>query len=288
MAVSALKDLYQDLPQQAAICAFNIYNMEFTQGVVEAAEKEDEPVILMISELALSFSDLETLVAICNSVASKSRIPVSILLDHGKSKEVIIRCIELGISVMFDGSHLPLEENIKQTRYYTELAHGGNVSIEAELGSLSGFEDGKGSESAFFTDPKEAKRFVNETGIDSLAVSIGNKHGFYRGRPNLDIERLKSINGKVEIPLVLHGGSDLPEEQIRLSIENGIRKLNIGTDVKYAFAMRLKSILNKDPMPFQPIDILGQAREAIVEEARKKIALTGSRAASASLKHSLR
>ncbi|UCF98330.1 MAG: class II fructose-bisphosphate aldolase family protein [Spirochaetaceae bacterium] len=257
-----------------AVCSFNVYNMEFTQGVMQAAQEENVPVVLMISELALEFTPLEMIATICQTAARNSTVPVCILLDHGNSSAVIQECLRMGISVMFDGSNLPLEENIQLTAYYADLAHRHHVSIEAELGSISGGESQIESNTRPFTDPAEAERFMRETGIDALAISIGNRHGFYKGKTELDFSRLKAIREKVDIPLVLHGGSDLPESQINLAIEYGIRKINFGTDVKFAFAQAMKQVLSQDPMPFQPIQILSPCRNAVVEEVRKKIRIS--------------
>ena len=139
-----------------------------------------------------------------------------------------------------------------------------------------GIEDGKESTFEALTRPEDAARFVRKTGVDALAVAIGNCHGFYQAAPNLDMTRLRSIREVVGIPLVLHGGSDLPDDQVREAIDVGIKKINIGTDIKYAFARQLHSDLNRQPMPYQPVEILSQARRAICEEARKKITLSGS------------
>lgn len=269
-----LSELLQNLPGgNHAVCSFNVYNLEFTEGVIRAAEQEEAPVILMISELALEITSLEMLLAICQTAARRSRAPVALLLDHGKTPRVIEECIHSGISVMFDGSALPLEENIRKTADFTRQAHRHHVSIEAELGSLDGAEDGGGSRSQRYTDPVEAGRFVRETGVDALAVSIGNRHGYYRGKSELDFSRLHAIRERVDVPLVLHGGSDLPDERVRRAVAGGIRKLNIGTDLKCAYARRLKEVLGGDPLPIQPGEILPAAREAVTEEALGKIRL---------------
>jgi fructose-bisphosphate aldolase class II len=259
-----------------AVCSINVYNMEFAQGVVQAAQEENSPVILMISELALEFTPLRMLAGICEAAAHDSTVPVCLLLDHGRSRDVIRECARLGISVMFDGSNLPLEENARLTASYAELAHRHHVSIEAELGSIGAGENQSESNTSLFTDPAEAGRFARETGIDALAVSIGNRHGFYRGKPQLDFPRLKAIREKVDIPLVLHGCSDLPESQIRLALEYGVKKINFGTDVKHAFAQTMRRVLSRDPMPFQPGQILSPCRRAVTEEVRKKIRVARS------------
>lgn len=277
MALYSLTELYRGLPSASfAIGAFNVHNMEFTQAVITAAEREDAPVILMIGEPMIPFAGLEMLSTICQLAARNTNIPVAVALDHGKSLEIIDRCIERGLSIMFDGSQLPFEENIRLTRMLAQKAHRANVSIEGELGHVGGSEDGEAVSAASMTDPQLAAQFVAETGVDALAVAIGNCHGLYQAVPQLDLQRLQHIATVVTAPLVLHGGSDLPVEQVRQAIALGIRKFNIGTDLKYAFMHTLKTVLNQESMSLQPPVVLGAAREAVVNVVREKIRLTGS------------
>jgi len=277
MSLYSVSELYKGLPRgKYALAAFNVHNMEYTQAVIRAAEKEDAPVILMIGEPIIAFAGLKMLTTICKFTAHNTRIPVAITLDHGKKMDIIDESIKLGLNVMFDGSLLPFEENTKLTREVVEKAHRSGVSVEGELGSIAGVEDEKEIKTSTMTDPKMAKIFVEETKVDILAISIGNRHGLYRAKPELDLQRLARINKLVSVPLVLHGGSDLPEDQTRKAIELGIKKYNIGTDLKNVFAVTLKRIINQEPMPFQPPDILGVAREAVFEVACKKIRLMGS------------
>lgn len=277
MSLYSVSELYKVLPRgKYALAAFNVHNMEYTQAVIRAAEKEDAPVILMIGEPMILFAGLEMLSTICKFAAHNTKIPVAITLDHGKKMDFINESIKLGLSVMFDGSLLPFEENVKLTREVVEKAHRSGVSVEGELGSISGAEDEEEIKTSAMTDPKKAKIFVEKTKVDLLAVSIGNCHGLYRAEPNLDLERLARIKKLVNVPLVLHGGSDLPEDQTRRAIELGIKKYNIGTDLKITFASTLKKVLNREVMPFQPADTLGVAREAVFKVVCKKIRLMGS------------
>lgn len=277
MALYTLTKLYQGLPAgKYALGAFNVHNMEYTQAVIQAAEIEDAPVILMIGERLIPFAGLDMLSTICLFAARQTNLPVAVALDHGTSADIMDLCIAAGLSVMFDGSRLALEENIRMTREFAQKAHQAGVSIEAEIGHVGGAEDGEQMSADSMTDPQIAAQFVAETGVDALAVAIGNCHGFYRGTPALDIGRLAQIRQLVEVPLVLHGGSNLPDAQVQQAIEQGIKKLNIGTDVKYAFAHTLKTVLNQDPMPFHPPEFLGVARDAVVEVVRQKIRLTRS------------
>lgn len=277
MSMHSVKALYDGLPPgEYAIGAFNVHNMEYTQAVVAAAEAENAPVILMIGEPMIPFAGLDMLSTICTFAARRSSVPVAVTLDHGHSMANIERCIELGLSVMFDGSKLPLEENIRLTREIARKAHDAGVSVEAELGSVGGSEDGEHVSEAAMTDPETAARFVEETGVDALAIAIGNCHGLYTSKPNLDLARLEEIKRLVNVPLVLHGGSDLPEDICRAVIARGIKKFNVGTDLKYAFSSTLKRVLTQDPMPFQPPALLGPARDAVVQVTRQKIQLFGA------------
>jgi len=277
MSLYSVSELYKGLPRgKYALAAFNVHNMEYTQAVIKAAEKMNAPVILMIGEPMIPFAGLKMLSTICKLAAHNTRIPVAITLDHGTKMDIIDESIKLGLSVMFDGSLLPFEKNIKIAREVVKKAHEFGVSVEGELGSIAGVEDEKEIKTSAMTNPKMAKIFIKETNVDILAVSIGNRHGLYRAKPKLDLQRLDRINKLVSVPLVLHGGSDLPEDQTRKAIELGIKKYNIGTDLKNAFAVTLKRVINQEPMPFQPPDILGAAREAVFEVACKKIRLMGS------------
>lgn len=275
MSLVTTKQLYQLLPagQPMAIGAFNVHNMEYTQAVVQAAEATRMPVILMLGEPMLEFAGLEMLSTIAKTAARRSSLPIAVTLDHGKKLDNIRRCIQLGISVMVDGSALPYEENVQLTRTVVEMAREAGVSVEGELGSLAGIEDVEAEAMEFFTDPDLAAEFAARTGIDALAVAIGNCHGKYLRPPVLDMERLRRIREKVTVPIVLHGGSDLPPDMSREAIENGIRKFNVGTDLKYAFCQEMKRVLDQDPMPFQPPRTLGTAREAVYRVACQKIRL---------------
>lgn len=256
-----------------AIGAFNVHNMEYTQAVISAAEEENMPVILMLGEPILQYATLDMLSIIALTAARNSRLPIAIILDHGKKMENILKCIELGISVMVDGSHLPFEENIAFTRKVVEIAHAANVSVEGELGSIGGSEDTEETIAENMTDPYYAKEFVERTGIDALAVAVGNVHGKYVKPPVIDFERLQAIKDQISVPLVMHGGSDLPEETSTKAINIGIKKFNIGTDLKYAMSESLLSTLSKKPMPFQPQHTFGVAREAVKQVTIQKIHL---------------
>lgn len=278
MALFSTKELIDGIPahERFAVPAFNVHDMEYTKGVIKAAEEMNSPVILMLGEPVLPFAGLDTLANIALFAAKESTVPVAVALDHGKKKDNILRCIELGICIMVDGSHLPFEENIAFTKNTAEMAHMAGLSVEGELGSLAGSEDGEEELSMKMTDPFKAAEYVEKTGIDILAVSIGNSHGLYKGIPKIDVDRLIEIRQRVNVPLVLHGGSDLPDEVSTRLIQEGITKFNIGTDLKIAFCKALKDVLQREPMPFQPQETMQYAIDAVCAVAKQKISLLGS------------
>lgn len=278
MPLLTTKELFEGIPanRACAIGAFNVHNMEYTQGVMAAAEEERAPVILMIGEPMIPFAGLEMLTTICRLAADTATVPVAIALDHGKDERNISRFIELGLSVMVDASHHSFEENVRITHDVVERAHAKSLSVEGELGSIGGSEDGEEEVRERMTDPSLAAEFVERTGVDILAVSIGNVHGLYRGRAKIDVDRLKTIRKTVPVPLVMHGGSDLPTDVARSVIAEGMRKFNVGTDLKYAYSRAIKETMQREPMPFQPPEVMSAARSAVTAVTREKIQLFGS------------
>jgi fructose-bisphosphate aldolase class II len=262
--------------ERFAVGAFNVHNMEYTQGVIAAAELEQAPVILMIGEAMIPFAGLDMLGAICLQAAHSASVPVAIALDHGTKQENIDGCLRLGVSIMFDGSHHPFEENIRLTKAVVEQAHAAGQTVEGELGSIAGSEDGEAERMAMKTDPDLAAEFVARTGVDILAISIGNVHGLYKGEAKIDVDLLKIIRQRVDVPLVMHGGSDLPVEIAHAVVREGMSKFNIGTDIKYAFSQTLRTTLTNGPDLFQPPHVLAPARDAVCAVAREKIKMFNS------------
>lgn len=262
-----------------AVGAFNANNMEIVQAIMEAARLERSPVIMQASQGAIKYAGLSFITALVRMAAEESGVPVALHLDHGTSFEQVVRCIRSGFSsVMYDGSQLPLDENINITRKVLEIARPIGVSVEAELGKIGGTEDDihVTEREAMYTDPEEARYFVEQTGVDSLAIAIGTAHGQYKGEPRLDFDRLARIRALVRIPIVLHGSSGVPDEQIRRAISLGVRKVNIDTNIREAFVGRMREELAQSPGEIDPRKILGPAREAAVEIIREKIRLFGS------------
>jgi fructose-bisphosphate aldolase class II len=211
-----------------------------TEGVLSAAEALKLPIILMVPETAFPMLDLKVFFKYLIDRAKSASIPVAVHLDHGESIETIQLAIESGFSsVMIDGSSLPLDENIALTKSVVELAHAAGVSVEAEIGHVGGGEgclEGSDVDEDLFTRPEDAQRFARETGVDTLAVAFGTVHGIFKGTPKLDINRLEKIRAGVDIPLVMHGGSGLSDEQYVSVIKGGITKINLFTDISMTAA----------------------------------------------------
>jgi fructose-bisphosphate aldolase class II len=262
-----------------AVGAFNCNNMEIVQAIAAAAEAEKAPVIMQASQGAIKYAGIEYITAMARVAAEMISVPVALHLDHGTSFEQVMRCIRAGFSsVMIDGSKHALADNIKLTKQVVAAARPVGVSVEAELGKIGGTEDDihVSEADAFFTDPEEARVFVQETEVDALAVAIGTAHGRYKGEPKLDFARLEKISSLVDIPLVLHGSSGVPGDAIREAIRLGVCKVNIDTNIREAFVDRCREVIAADPGEIDPRKILGPAREAAVELIREKIRLFGS------------
>lgn len=233
--------------EKYAVAAFNVYSLETLQAVIRVAEAENQPVIIALGERYFNMVDVEGFAALTKALAEKSTIPIALHLDHAYQKESIIRAIDCGFtSVMFDGSKHDLAQNIHYTKEIVEIAHLAGVSVEAEIGSVargafSDEEDGDGT----LTDPKSAKIFVEETGVDFLAAAIGTVHGMYTGKPNINLELLEEIQQAVSIPLVLHGGSGTPEDIMKRAVAKGICKVNVNTEVSLAATIYLKQALEE-------------------------------------------
>lgn len=228
---------------ERAVPALNFYNAETIRAHILAARAEQSPLILQTTESTIKYLGLPLIVAMARAAASELATPVALHLDHGASLDLAKRAIEAGYSsVMIDGSALPFAENCRISRQVVELAHPAGVSVEAELGHVG--QAASDDPMAGYTQPDVAAEFVERTGVDALAVAIGTAHGFYRGEVRLDFERLQAIRAAVPgTPLVLHGGSGVPDELVKRAIQLGISKLNIGTEIKDTFTAHIKSAL---------------------------------------------
>lgn len=214
--------------------AFNAHNLEMLPDMIRAAKEKGAPIIIQTSIDTAKYIGHENLVAVCKSMAEKEMVDVVLHLDHARDFNDIKEAIDKGYtSVMFDGSHLPFKENIMKTRAVVEYAHKHGVSVEGELGTIGGTEEGIHVEESdkVYTDPKDALAFVQATGVDALAIAIGTNHGQYKSKTEVNIPLLKEIDAIVDVPLVIHGGTGVNEKDIGELIDNGIRKFNVGTEL---------------------------------------------------------
>ena len=238
-----------------AIGQFNLITCEFAQAIAETAEEERSPVIFGAGEMAIRYMGLDNLVATARIAAERVRVPVALHLDHGSSFEVVMRCIRAGFSsVMFDGSKYPLEENIRLTRQVVEAAHAVGVSVEAELGAIGGTEDDHtvADEDANLADPDEAILFWERTRVDALAMNVGSAHGMYKREPNIRIGNIRKVAAAIDAPIVLHGGSGIPDDQIVQAIEAGIGKINVNTENVIAYTQVVRDYLANHPQASDP------------------------------------
>ncbi|GIW34177.1 class II fructose-1,6-bisphosphate aldolase [Meiothermus sp.] len=285
-----------------AVPSFNTNNLETTQAILETAEALRAPVFIQVSDGARKYAGLENLSNLVRDMASRVSVPVALHLDHGADYKMVLQALRAGFtSVMIDASHHPFEENVHETKKCVEAAHAVGVSVEAELGRLQGIEDNIVVEAkdAFLTDPEEAVRFVEATGIDYLAIAIGTSHGAYKGkgRPYIDHVRLEQIAARVSIPLVLHGSSGVPQwlkdkmratgadlgdptgihdEDVRKAIPNGIAKINIDTDLRLAFTAGIREVVVGNAKEFDPRKLLGKGREYLKQVIKEKFELMGT------------
>lgn len=272
MLLAAQRDSY-------AVPAFNVHNLETVQVVAETAAAMSSPVILAGTPGTFSYAGTDYLISICHEAARRYHIPLALHLDHHEDLRDIETKVRAGIrSVMIDASHFPLADNIKQVSEAVRLCHGFDASVEAELGRLGGQEDDLVVEEgdSYFTDPIVAKHFVEATRIDSLAVAIGSAHGLYQGEPKLDFTRLGQIRQQVDIPLVLHGASGIPEEMIYRAIGLGICKVNVATELKIAFADAVKAYFAEHPDANDPRKYIVPGKLAMQKVVEEKIRICGS------------
>lgn len=262
-----------------AVGAFNVNNMEIVQAIIEAAEETKSPVILQASQGGLKYAGVEYIAALGKLAGRNAKVPVALHLDHGTDFEQIMLCIRHGFtSVMIDASQYSLEDNIAYTKKVVEVAHAVGVTVEAELGKIGGTEDDitVEAEDATFTDPEEAERFVRETGVDYLAIAVGTAHGVYKGVPKLQYHIIEEIRSRVDVPLVLHGSSGVPEESLKKAIPLGISKINIDTDLRIAFSHAVRDVLTANPEEIDPRKLIGPAREKMKAAIIEKMKIFGS------------
>ena len=299
MPLVTTKEMFEkSMKEGFAIGAFNINNMEILQGIVDAAQKQNSPVILQASSGAIKYARIKYLMKMVEAAVEETTIPIAIHLDHGADFEACKMCIDNGFtSVMIDGSKYSFEENIAITKKVVEYAHERGVVVEAELGQLAGIEDdvNVSEADAKYTDPDQAKEFVERTGCDSLAIAIGTSHGAYKfkGEAKLRMDILKEIKEKIpNTPIVLHGASTVipelvetcnkygaeipgakgvPDEILHEASVSGVSKINVDTDLRLAFTSEIRKTFAENPGAFDPRKYLTPAREKITEIVEHKI-----------------
>lgn len=250
------KDMLLDAQaKHYAVGAFNVENLEFVMAVIRAAEDRKSPVILQTTPGTIKYANIGLYAALVKTAAQQAKVPVALHLDHGDSFERAMQALKAGYtSVMIDGSHVPFEDNIALTASVTKVANAMGIPVEAELGKVGGKEDdGPAVEGENpFTDPDEAEEFVARTQCSSLAVGVGTAHGVYKGTPHIEQGVLKEIRAKLDIPLVLHGTSGVPDEQVAEAIQNGICKVNYATELRQAFTAGFMGYMAENPNNFDP------------------------------------
>ncbi|TDQ41209.1 ketose-bisphosphate aldolase [Aureibacillus halotolerans] len=263
-----------------AVGSFNVANSEFVRVVIDSAEEKNAPAIIQIhpNEVELLGDDF---IAYVRESCRNAKVPMVIHLDHGASVKDCMRAIRNGFtSVMIDASHASFEDNIALTKEVVKIAHDVNVSVEAELGTIGSNEGSSegGADVILYTDADDAKTFVDETGIDTLAIAIGTSHGQYKHdrQPELKLDLLAEINQKVDIPLVLHGGSDNKDEEISQTYLHGVSKINLSTDMKSAFFREMRRFLTENQTAYEPDVIMPSARKATQEVVKAKMDLFNS------------
>ena len=281
MLVNMNDVLYDAKKGHYAVGLFNAVNLELARGIIAAAEQTGSPVIMGTAEVLFPYGPLEEVSYYLLPMAKKAKVPVVIHLDHGLKKETCLKALELGFtSIMYDCSTDSYDDNVRKVKEMADIAHSFGATIEGELGHVGDNEgSAEGSShltdpSAFFTDPKMAKDYVEKTGVDALAIAVGNAHGAYKLPPKLDFERIRTIAKTVNVPLVLHGGSGLTDNDFKKAIQEGISKVNIFTDINVA-AVKAEFSRFTD-MNKGIIDLIPAAVEAIKQETMKKMQLFGS------------
>jgi fructose-bisphosphate aldolase, class II len=292
MGLINLKNLLNHSKQNNyAVGAFAITNMDFVDALIDCALKKNSPIILLLAEVHFKYLDIEKVAPVIIDAAKRVDIPVCISLDHGQKLETIIKAIRCGFtSVMFDGSKYPIDENIRLTKEVVRIAHSVDVSVEAELGYIGGesasekMPESHAPKKELYTKVEEAIKFYNDTKVDALAVAIGNVHGIYKGKPNLDFDRLRDIRDALDIPLVLHGGSGISDEDYRELIKLGICKINYYTDMSISAVDEIRNYLSSNPDFNSYPDLIKKAMNAVKQLVCERFDVWGCTNKSASAK----
>ena len=277
MPICTLSDVLEPARRERyAVGAFNVENMEMAQAVVEAAEALRSPVILQTTPSTLKHAAPELMAAMVGSLARRAAVPVVFHLDHGSSFQLAARAFRAGYSsVMIDGSKLPLEENIALTASVVRMCAASGIAVEGEIGSIGGKEDDLVGNN-IYTDPGQAKRFAEETGIQAMAIAVGTAHGVYKKEPRVDLDRIEAIRTLTDVPLVLHGTSGVPDETVRACIARGICKVNYATDLRIAFTRGIRETLEADPAVYDPKTYTAVGKQYVRRYVEDRIRNCGS------------
>ncbi len=279
MALVTSKEILNKAYQNGyAVGAFNVENMEMVMAVLAAAEETSSPVIMQTTPGTIKYAGLDYYLANVRAAAERASVPVVMHLDHGNSFELACKAYRTGYtSIMIDGSKLPFEENIALTKSVVDVCHSGDVPVEGELGKVGGKEDDMvGDDTNPYTDPEEAKIFVEKTGVDFLAVGIGTSHGIYKGTPKVNVDVLTSIRNAIPTPLVMHGTSGVPDDQVKECVSKGICKVNYATDLRIAFMEGVKAHLAEKPDDYDPKKFGIPAMEKVKAYVIQKMEMLGS------------
>ncbi|QCR30640.1 class II fructose-1,6-bisphosphate aldolase [Priestia megaterium] len=272
--VSMKEMLLKGKEEKYAVAQININSFQWAEAILEAAQEEQSPIIVASSDRLVDYlGGFKTIATMVNRIVEDKNItvPVALHLDHGSSVERCKEAIDAGYtSVMIDGSHYPIDENIEMTKQVTEYAKLHGVSVEAEVGTVGGNEDGLIG-GIQYANPEECLRIVNETGIDALAAALGSVHGPYQGEPKLGFDEMKEISELTNVPLVLHGGSGIPDYQIQKAIELGHSKINVNTECLQAWTKAIREVLHNDAATFDARAILTPGKEAVKQTVKAKI-----------------
>lgn len=274
--LATLTDVMKDtMKKPFAVPAFNVFGYEDAKAVIEAAEEVKSPVILATNKVAIAHMPIHILAKLLIGLAEDASVPVVVHLDHGKDYHTVAQALKSGYSsVMYDGSQLPFEENVRTTKEITKMAHSFGIPIEAEIGSV-GYVDpelGKG----MLTDPMEAKQFAEETEVDALAVAVGTVHRMESQNAKIEFDRLEEIQQLVNVPLVMHGSTGIPDEDLERLTETNIGKVNIGTAIRMAFGNTLREEMEKNPKAYDRIELFQKPMETVKKEAIRKMKLLRS------------
>lgn len=281
MGLVTLREILKDTREKHyAVGGFNMNSYEDSYGMIMGAARKNSPIIIMTSMACVKYVGLKALVGMIRGMADTFNIPVCLHLDHATDLDLIKACVGAGYtSVMIDASKKEYEENIAITKSVVEYAHTYGCSVEAELGKLGGREENVVVDDAdkAYTNPADVPRFVEETGIDALAVAIGTAHGFYKAEPKIDFPRLEQITKVTDCPLVLHGGTGVPEEDFRRCVKMGMSKINVGTQLKKDYTDALRKALKENPeTEYDPRPFMRPVKEACAQAIMDKIDIFGS------------